>query len=140
MKGCVYRVTLEGEVSVAVPAGDEVMPGPNRVTLIGKGEKERLVMGDFFTGNIVSYDGKEFRVIAKGMRGADAVAFDEGSIYVSSWPLGKVWRYDRDEKKLTVLSDQFTTAADFFLDRKNRQLVVPDMLEGTLTFLPLDQD
>lgn len=138
MTGCVYKVTLEGEVSLAVPAGSKHMPGPNGVTVGGKGKEELLVMGDFFTGNIVSYDGKDFKVLATGMRGADAVALDKGVIYVSSWPLGKVWKFDRKSKELTVLSDRFTTAADFFLDRKNKQLVVPDMLEGTLTFLPLE--
>lgn len=138
MTGCVYKVTLEGEVSLAVPAGSKHMPGPNGVTVGGRGKEELLVMGDFFTGNIVSYDGKDFKVLATGMRGADAVALDKGAIYVSSWPMGKVWKFDRKSKELTVLSDRFTTAADFFLDRKNKQLVVPDMLEGTLTFLPLE--
>lgn len=137
MTGCVYRVTLDGAVSLAVPPGDKSMPGPNGVTVGGDKDKELLVMGDFFTGNIVAYDGEKFRVLATGMRGADAVALDKGMIYVSSWPLGRVWKYDRKTKELTVLSDKFTTAADFFFDRKNKQLVVPDMLEGTVTFLPL---
>ena len=89
-------------------------------------------------GNIVSYDGATFKILATGMRGADAVEFGEGVIYVSSWPLGKVWKFDRKTKETTVLSESFTTAADFFFDRKNNQLIVPDMLEGTLTFLPLE--
>ena len=80
--------------------------------------------------NIVSYDGKTFRILATGMRGADAVEFSGGVIYVSSWPLGRVWKFDRKAKETTVLSDKFTTAADFFFDRKNNQLIVPDMLEG----------
>ena len=37
-----------------------------------------------------------------------------------------------------ILAEEFTTAADFCFDRKNNQLIVPDMLEGTLTFLPLE--
>ena len=138
MKGCVYRITLDGEITLAAPAGDPAMPGPNGVTVTGTADKELLVMGDFFTGNIVTYDGESYSIIAKGMRGADAVAIDGDMIYVSSWPLGKVWKFDRKSKKLTVLSDQFTTVADFFYDRANRQLVIPDMLAGTVTFLPLD--
>ena len=137
-KGCVYKVTLDGKVTLAVPAGNKLMRFPNGVTVTGKKGEEILVMGDFFTGNIVAYNKEKFRVLAKGMRGADGVAFGPGAIYVSSWPLGKVWKYDRKAKKLTVLSDKFTTAADFFFDRKNKQLIIPDMLAGTLTFLPVE--
>ena len=137
-KGCVYRVTLDGKVTLAVPAGNKLMRFPNGVTITGKKDEEILVMGDFFTGNIVAYNKDKFRVLAKGMRGADGLAFGNGMIYVSSWPLGKVWKYDRKTKKTTVLTDKFTTAADFFYDRKNKQLIIPDMLEGTLTFLPVE--
>ena len=138
MTGCVYKVTLDGKVSVAVPPGDKRMPGPNGVTVIGKKDKETLLMGDFFTGNIVAYADKKLRVVAKGMRGADAVEVLGSKIYVSSWPLGKVWVYDRETKKTTVLADDFTTAADFYLDRKGKQLVIPDMLAGKIVFLPLE--
>ena len=138
MTGCVYKVTLDGKVSVAVPPGDKRMPGPNGVTVIGKKDKETLLMGDFFTGNIVAYADKKLRVVAKGMRGADAVEVLGNKIYVSSWPLGKVWAYDRETKKTIVLADDFTTAADFYLDRKGKQLVIPDMLAGKIVFLPLE--
>ena len=138
MTGCVYKVTLDGEVSLAVPPGDKKMPGPNGVTVIGKKDQETLLMGDFFTGNIVSYADKKFRVVAKGMRGADAVEVMGSKIYVSSWPLGKVWSYDRKTKKTTVLADDLTTAADFYLDRKGKQLVIPDMLAGKIVFLPIE--
>ena len=138
MTGCVYKVTLEGKVSVAVPPGDKRMPGPNGVTVTGKKDKEALLMGDFFTGNIVAYADKKLRVVAKGMRGADAVEVMGSKIYVSSWPLGKVWAYDRKTKKTTVLADDLTTAADFYLDRKGKQLVIPDMLAGKIVFLPIE--
>ncbi len=138
MTGCVYKVTLDGEVSLAVPPGDKKMPGPNGVTVIGKKDQETLLMGDFFTGNIVAYADKKFRVVAKGMRGADAVEVMGSKIYVSSWPLGKVWSYDRKTKKTTVLADDLTTAADFYLDRKGKQLVIPDMLAGKIVFLPIE--
>jgi hypothetical protein len=137
MKGCVYKVGLDGEIKLAVPAGNKMLIAPNGVTVTGKADREVLVMGDFFPGNIVSYDGETFTILATGMRGADAVEFGKGVIYVSSWPLGKVWKFDRKTKQTTVLSEDFTTAADFYFDRKANQLIVPDMLEGTLTFLPL---
>lgn len=137
MTGSVYRVGLDGTVTQVVPSGGE-LTGPNGVTVHGAGDNTHIVLGDFFTGKILSWDGKKHTVIAEGMRGADAIEFGEGVIYVSSWPLGIVWEYDQREKSLTVLSDNFTTAADFYYDRENNQLIVPDMIEGTLTFLQLD--
>ena len=95
-------------------------------------------MGDFFTGKILQYNGNKLRVLADGMRGADGVVLNKGVMYVTSWPLGKVWKYDLKKKEKTLISDKFTTAADCFLDRKNNQLIVPDMVEGTLTFIPVE--
>ena len=82
----------------------------------------------------------KLRVIAKNLlRGADAVEFGKGGIiYVSSWSQGKVIAYDRKEKKSTTLIEGLTTAADMCLDRKVNQLIIPDMLEGKLHFLPLE--
>ena len=137
-KGCVYRITLDGKITLAVPPGDKRMLGPNGVTVTRVNGKEALVMGDFFTGNLVLYQAGKMQVLATGLRGADAVEVGEETIYVSSWPLGKVWAVDRKTGKNKVLREGMTTAADFYFDRKARQLIIPDMLEGTLTFLPLD--
>ena len=79
-------------------------------------------------------------VIANGFRGADAIEQDGDMIYVSSWPLGKVWSYNLETKEQKVLKDDFTTAAEFYLDRENQQLVVPDMLESKIHFLKLNTD
>lgn len=137
-KGCVYRVGLDGKVTLAVSPGDRRLGFPNGVTVTGTKRKEVLVMGDFFTGNIVSYGDGTLEVLASGMRGADGVAVSKDLIYVSSWPQGKVWVYDQKTRQHRVLLEGLTTAADFFHDRKNRQLIIPDMLGGTLTFLPLE--
>tara|TARA_Y100000588_G_scaffold316711_1_gene345406 strand:- start:209 stop:1147 length:939 start_codon:yes stop_codon:yes gene_type:complete len=138
--GCVYKITLDGKITVAVPPGDPRMPGPNGVTVAGSKEKPFLVMGDFFTGNIVAYQDGKMRLMAKNLlRGADAVAFDrKGILYVSSWSQGKVIKYHRKEKKSSTVMQGLTTAADFYLDRKASLLVVPDMLEGKLHILPLE--
>ena len=111
--------------------------------MVGAGcqsNKETLLMGDFFTGNLVSYKDGKMAVIANGFRGADAIEQDGDMIYVSSWPLGKVWSYNLETKEQKVLKDDFTTAADFYLDRENQQLVVPDMLESKIHFLKLNTD
>ena len=136
--GCVYKITLDGKVSVAVPSGDRRMPGPNGVTVTGPKEKPFLAMADFFTGNLIAYEDEKMRFIAKNLlRGADAIEFGNGVIYVSSWTQGKVISYNRKEKKSTTVIEGLTSAADFFFDRKANQLIIPDMLEGKLHFVPL---
>ena len=74
-------------------------------------------MGDFFTGNLVSYKNGKMDIIASGFRGADAIEQDGDMLYVSSWPLGKVWSYNLATQEKRELKGDFTTAADFYLDR-----------------------
>ena len=97
-------------------------------------------MGDFFTGNLVSYKNGKMDIIASGFRGADAIEQDGDMLYVSSWPLGKVWSYNLATQEKRELKGDFTTAADFYLDRVGKQLVVPDMLESKIHFLKLNDD
>ena len=136
--GCVYKVTLEGKVSVAVPSGDKRMPAPNGVTVAGGKDKTFLAMADFFAGNLLAYEDGKLRIMAKNLiRGGDAIELNNGIAYVSSWTQGKVIAYNRKERKSTTVIDGLTSAADFYLDRKANQLVIPDMLEGKLHFVPL---
>ena len=53
------------------------------------------------------------------------------------WIQGKVWKVDRKTGKTQLLVEGLKSAADFYYDEKGQQLVVPDMLAGTLVFLPL---
>ena len=135
--GCVYQVGLDRTVTQIVPAGG-VMTGPNGVAVGTIGNAERILLGDFFSGRILAWDGDRHTLITDGLRGADGVELVGDTIYVSSWSLGKVWKYDLKRKSLTLVSDNFTTAADLFFDQKTRQIIVPDMIDGTLTFLPLN--
>ena len=136
--GCVYKITLDGKISVAVPSGNKLMPGPNGVTVAGPKDKTFLAMADFFTGNLLRYKDDKLRPIAKNLiRGGDAIEFGKGVVYVSSWTQGKVIAYNMKEKKATNVICGLTSAADFYYDRKANQLVVPDMLEGKLYFVNL---
>ena len=134
--GCVYQITLDGKISDAVSSGQKLVPGPNGV---GRSGKTGLLLGDFFTGNIVRKTKKgKLRVIAEGLRGADAVDSDgKGGIYVSSWTQGKVWKLSENAKKKELLLEGLKSAADFYLDRKAKKLIVPDMLAGTLIFVDI---
>lgn len=137
-KGCIYRVTLEGKVSVAVPAGNPAIRFPNGVAVGGKEGDERVFVGDFFAGDIVAYNNEKYRVVASGMRGIDGLTVTKDYFYAYSWVQGKVWKVDRKTKETKVILDGLKSAADFFYDAKNKQLIVPDMLAGTLTFLPIE--
>lgn len=134
--GCVYQITLDGKITDAVSSGQKDVPGPNGV---GRSGKEGLLLGDFFTGNIVRKTKKgKLRVIAEGLRGADAVDSDgKGGIYVSSWTQGKVWKLTENGKKKELLLEGLKSAADFYLDRKAKKLIVPDMLAGTLIIVDI---
>ncbi len=137
-KGCVYKVTLTGEVSVAVPAGNPALRFPNGVAVGGPQGTERIYVADFFTGDIVNYEDGKFTVLASGMRGLDGLTSTRDFFYASSWTQGKVWKVDRKTKEVKVIHEGLQSAADFFYDRDNKQLIVPDMLAGTLTFLPIE--
>lgn len=137
-KGCVYKVTLTGEVSVAVPAGNPALRFPNGVAVGGNKEMERVFVGDFFAGDIVTYRDGKYTVLASGMRGIDGLTTTRDFFYASSWTQGKVWKVDRKTKEVKVIHEGLQSAADFFYDAKNSQLIVPDMLAGTLVFLPIE--
>lgn len=137
-KGCIYKVTLKGEVTVAIPAGNIAIRFPNGVAVDTSEGEERLFVGDFFSGDIVSYRDGKYVSVASGMRGIDGLTATKDAFYASSWTQGKVWKVDRKTKESKVILEGLKSAADFFYDAKNKQLIVPDMISGTLTFLPID--
>ena len=133
--GYVYRVTLDGKVSVVVDT-TPVMPCPNGVAVAPDGS---LLIAEFFHGRILELRNNRLRMLTDGLRGADGIEqAKDGTIYVSSWTQGKVWKLDRDGKNPRVILEGLQTAADFHLDEDGRRLLVPDMKAGTLTILPLN--
>ena len=137
-KGCIYKVTLKGEVTVAIPAGNTAIRFPNGVAVDTSDGEERLYAGDFFAGDIVTYQGGKYTTVASGMRGIDGLTVTKDAFYASSWTQGKVWKVDRKTREPKVIFEGLKSAADFYYDAKNKQLIVPDMIAGTLTFLPID--
>lgn len=137
-KGCVYRVTLDGHVTLAVPAGNPTVRFPNGIAVGGVAGKERIFIGEFFQGEIVRYHNGQFKTIASGMRGLDGLTVTKRAFYASSWTAGKVWRVDRETREVKVIHEGMKSAADFFYDEQHKQLVVPDMISGTLTFLTIE--
>ena len=115
------------------------MPNPNGVAAPARG---RLLVAEFFTGTIFEPKGNKLTALVTGLRGADGLEEDaKRNIYVSSWEQGKVWRFKRGTAakpaQPELLAEGFQSAADFYLDAKGKQLLLPDMKAGTLTFIPL---
>jgi len=136
-KGCVYRVTLSGRITEVIPAGHDALRFPNGVAVERTVAGEQVYAADFFTGNIVWTTSSGHQVLATGIRGLDGLTVAGDVIYGSSWTGGTVWKVDRGTGKRTLLLDGLTTAADFYFDAVKKQLIIPDMISGTLTFLPL---
>ena len=90
------------------------------------------------SGEIVTYQDGKYRTVAGGMRGIDGLTVTKDAFYASSWTQGKVWKVDRETREVKVLLEGLKSAADFFYDPANKQLVIPDMIGGTLTFLPIE--
>ena len=139
--GRVYRISLKHKVTVAVDSRPE-MPNPNGVTAPARG---RLLVAEFFTGSVFLSKGKTLQALTTGLRGADGIEEDaKGNIYVSSWEQGKVWRLPRPSggkqaaaAEPVVVAEGFQSAADFYLDRQKKTLLLPDMKAGTLTVIPI---
>jgi sugar lactone lactonase YvrE len=140
--GRVYRVGLNYKVTVVADASPQ-MPCPNGVAVPARG---KLLINEFFTGTVFQHDGKGLKALVTGLRGADGVEQDaRGDIYVSSWEQGKLWRLPRAARgkaagtpvEPVVIAEGFQSAADFYLDAKGKQIVLPDMKAGTLSFIPL---
>lgn len=132
--GRVYKIDMDGRVTVAVDASRGML-NPNGVSAP---RKDTLLVAEFFGGDILEIKDGKTRVLKNGLRGADGIERDKkGNLYISSWTQGKVWRLDRKTMEAEILLQGLQSAADFYLDEKARQLLVPDMKAGTLTFLPL---
>lgn len=130
--GRIFKIGLNGSVRIVLDT-NSLMPCPNGV---GVGKDGQLLVGAFFTGNLLESGDDGLRVVHDAMRGADAVEQDsEGYYYVSSWAQGRVWRIAPDGKSSRVLQDGFQSAADFYLEADKRRLLLPDMLAGTINIV-----
>jgi DNA-binding beta-propeller fold protein YncE len=130
----VYRIGLDGKVELVIDT-DPLMLNPNGVT---SPEAGVLLVAEFFHGNILSHRDGAFKVLASGLRGADAIERGaKGELYISSWTQGKVWKLEPGGGNPEVIIQGLKSAADFFLDRKENVIILPDMLAGTLGFYRL---
>jgi sugar lactone lactonase YvrE len=131
--GRVYRVTLDGRVSVAIDHAREIAV-PNGITV---GPDGCLYVVDTFFGTVCSWREGVWRRIGDDFRGADGIVHDgTGHLYVSEAFSGRVWRVRVADGHRELLAT-LRSAADLILDASRRQLVIPNTRAGELAFLPL---
>lgn len=99
-----------------------------------------LLVLDFASGElnrIALADGKVEKV-ADGFLGGDGLCFDQnGRLYITSWKQGKVWAIPQAGVKPILVAEGFKSAADLCLNNPvDQELLIPDMLAGTIQALP----
>jgi sugar lactone lactonase YvrE len=135
----VYRISVDGKIS------NVFTPSPKLLVMNGvtqsKTARHQLLALDFFTGSVVAVDTRKDRrdIIATGpFRGADGLEqARDGTLFVSSFENGAVWRISADGEQVTTLIRDVgrQSTADLALDEKAGLLYVPDTLHGTIIVL-----
>ena len=131
--GRVYRITLDGKVSIAIDHAAE-MPDPNGVEVYADGT---ILAGEFFRGTLLAWKDGNFRVLSSDHRSLDGIVHDNaGNIWLTEVRTGRVWHIRKDTGEKHLLAT-LQSAADLLLDEAGHQLIVPDSKAGQLVFIPL---
>jgi sugar lactone lactonase YvrE len=138
----IYRINMIGKITNVFEPSRKLLV-INGVTEATPGQGIHLLATDFFHGNIVDVDldhGTK-TILTTALRGADGLAqASDGTLFVSSFELGAVWRMDASGENLKVLIDHvgFQTTADFYLDEPAKKLYVPNTPAGTIMIVPTE--
>lgn len=131
--GRVYRLTLDGKVSVAIDHAPG-MPDPNGVDALADGT---ILVGEFFRGTLLEWKAGKWRTISDDHRSIDGIVHDNaGNLYVTEVRTGRVWHVKAATGEKHLLAT-LQSAADLYLDGARSQLVVPDSKAGQLVYIPL---
>lgn len=131
--GRLYRMTLDGKVSIAIDHAPE-FPNPNGVDVLGDGT---ILIAEFFRGTLLEWKAGQWRSISGDHRSGDGIVHDEaGNLYLTEVKTGRVWQINATDGERKLLAT-LQSAADLILDAPNRQLIVPDSKAGLLVFIPL---
>lgn len=132
-RGRVYRVSLDGKVTVAIDHDGE-MPNPNGIDVLDDGT---IRVAEFFRGTLLEWKSGKWRTISRDHRSGDGVVHDSaGNIYLTEVRTGRVWRVKAATGERQLLAT-LQSAADLILDEANNELIVPDSKAGQLVFIPL---
>jgi sugar lactone lactonase YvrE len=136
--GAVYQINAQGQVRLLINGQqDNRILAPNGLLMDDTGDV--LMVVDFASGILYSYNlaTKQLLDIAEGFGGGDGVVHHaNGSMFVSDWKNGKVFRLDMNGE-VTPLATTYQSAADIALTKDEKILMVPDMKAGELDFIVL---
>jgi len=136
--GAVYQINAQGQVRLLINGQqDKRILAPNGLLMDDTGDV--LMVVDFASGILYSYNlaTKQLLDIAVGFGGGDGVVHHaNGSMFVSDWKNGKVFRLDMNGE-VTPLATTYQSAADIALTKDEKILMVPDMKAGELDFIVL---
>ena len=136
--GAVYQINAQGQVRLLINGQqDKRILAPNGLLMDDTGDV--LMVVDFASGILYSYNlaTKQLLDIAVGFGGGDGVVHHaNGSMFVSDWKNGKVFRLDMNGE-VTALAATYQSAADIALTKDEKILMVPDMKAGELNFIVL---
>ena len=136
--GAVYQINAQGQVRLLINGQqDKRILAPNGLLMDDTGDV--LMVVDFASGILYSYNlaTKQLLDIAEGFGGGDGVVHHaNGSMFVSDWKNGKVFRLDMNGE-VTPLATTYQSAADIALTKDEKILMVPDMKAGELDFIVL---
>ena len=134
--GAVYQINAQGQVRLLINGQqDSRILAPNGLLMDDTGDV--LMVVDFASGILYSYNlaTKQLLDIAVGFGGGDGVVHHaNGSMFVSDWKNGKVFRLDMNGE-ITPLAATYQSAADIALTKDEKVLMVPDMKAGELDFI-----
>lgn len=126
----VYRVEAGKPVTVSVLVHDTALAGPSGLAWNAKSGK--LIAVSYNKGKImeITPDGAISELVSNSFFSSrfsnlSGVDFDEfGSMYVSDFTAGKVWRI-RPDMKFEVIAEYLPAPADLGIDRRNHLILVP---------------
>jgi len=126
----VYRVEVIKQHAVSILAKNSALAGPSGLAWNSKTGK--LVVVSWNKGKIfeMTPDGAVRELVSNSFfssrfHNLSGVDFDEwGSMYVSDFSAGKVWRI-RPDMKFEVIAEYLSTPADIGIDRKGHLILVP---------------
>jgi gluconolactonase len=135
--GAIYKITPQRKLTLVIDGkADPRVLAPNGLLADAKGE--HLLIVDFTSGVLYNYEvaGKRLQEVASGFGGADGIVRQaNGTIYISDWKNGKVYRVENS--KAVLLKDGYQSAADIALSQDDHHLLVPDMKAGVLDVIRL---
>ena len=133
----IYRVFPDGTVVPVAASSDLRLPNGVFCERDGNVLVVNLLPWPWAKVSRVSVDGKTIPVTSLPKGVLDGIEKDDdGSLYVSSWILGGVYRIEQGKKAEKVLED-VSSPADFTLDKRRDSMVLPSFDKNELHIIPL---